>query len=381
MKIINGGITTPKGFKASGIYCGIKKSGKPDLSLIVSDIPCPAAAVFTKNSVKAAPLIVSQENLKNSTAQAVITNSGNANCFTGEMGLRYAKQTTLALANALGIKKDDIIVSSTGIIGKILPIKKVTEGIPALISKLSSSKASGRLAAEAIMTTDTFVKEIAVTVEITGKIITIGGCAKGSGMIEPNMATMLGFLTTDAAIDKKLLKEALKQAVDHSFNSITVDGCMSTNDMTAIMANGMAGNTLINTKDKNYDLFCQALTLCCMDLAKKIVKDGEGAKKLIEVYVDGAPSEKTARQAAKAIANSNLVKTAAYGKNANWGRIAAAVGSLGLNITEKNLNIKTKTPSPKNVIIQVDLGLGKSSAFVLTCDLTEDYIKINGAYN
>ena len=231
------------------------------------------------------------------------------------------------------------------------------------------------------MTTDTFVKEIAVTVEITGKIITIGGCAKGSGMIEPNMATMLGFLTTDAAIDKKLLKEALKQAVDHSFNSITVDGCMSTNDMTAIMANGMAGNTLINTKDKNYDLFCQALTLCCMDLAKKIVKDGEGAKKLIEVYVDGAPSEKTARQAAKAIANSNLVKTAAYGKNANWGRIAAAVGSLGLNITEKNLNIKTKTPSPKNVIIQVDLGLGKSSAFVLTCDLTEDYIKINGAYN
>lgn len=381
MKIINGGITQPKGFQANGIACGIKKSGKPDLSLIFSDVPCTAAAVYTKNSVKAAPLIVTKKHLMNGSAQAIIANSGNANCFTGQNGLLNAMAMANETAKQLKIKPTDVLVASTGIIGKPLPIAKIKTGLPTLIKGLEHTAAKGTDAAKAIMTTDLIVKQIAVQFKIGKKDVTIAGCAKGSGMIEPNMATMFCFLTTDAAIDKRLLKKALMFATDLSFNCITVDGCMSTNDMVSIMANGLAENELIQTEESAFKDFCAALTYVCLDLAKKIVKDGEGAKKMLQITVDGAKTEKVARLAAKAIANSNLVKTAAYGKNANWGRIAAAVGSLGLNITENDLVIKTKELASKDIFIHVKIGKGHHAATILTCDLTEDYIKINGAYN
>jgi glutamate N-acetyltransferase/amino-acid N-acetyltransferase len=381
MKIINGGITQPKGFQANGIACGIKKSGKPDLSLIFSNVPCVAAAVYTKNSVKAAPLIVTKKHLMNGTAQAIIANSGNANCFTGQNGLLTAMAMANETAKQLKIKSTDVLVASTGIIGKPLPIAKIKTGLPELINGLEHTTAKGTDAAKAIMTTDLMVKQIAVQFKIGKKDVTIAGCAKGSGMIEPNMATMFCFLTTDAAIEKRLLKKALIFSTDLSFNCITVDGCMSTNDMVSIMANGLAENELIKTEGSAFKDFCAALTYVCLDLAKKIVKDGEGAKKLLQITVDGAKTEKVARMAAKAIANSNLVKTAAYGKNANWGRIAAAVGSLGINITENDLVIKSKELVSKDIFIHVNIGKGHHSATILTCDLTEDYIKINGAYN
>lgn len=381
MKIIKGGITQPIGFKANGIACGIKRSGREDLSLIASDAPCVAAGVYTTNSVIAAPLVVSKKHLANGRAQAIITNSGNANCFTKLAGLAHAKTTALITGKHLKIKPTDVIVSSTGIIGKQLPMVKIKQGIPVLIAGLGPSLAKGTKAARAIMTTDTTIKQVAVKIKLGTKITTIAGCAKGSGMIEPNMATMLAYITTDAAIEKKLLKKALKFAVDLSFNCITVDGCMSTNDMVIILANGLAGNTLIKSEGQHFKDFCAALTYICLNLSKKIVRDGEGAKKLIQIRVNGAKTEKIAQQAAKAVANSNLVKTAAYGKNANWGRIAAAIGSLGLNITESTLKIKTQKRSAEEILINVDLGQGKESASVLTCDLTEEYIRINGDYN
>ena len=381
MKTLRGGVTQPKGFQANGIACGIKKSGRPDLSLIVSDVPCTAAAVYTKNSVKAAPLIVTKKHLANGCARAVITNSGNANCFTGPQGIAHAQETAQVIAHQLKIKTRETAVSSTGIIGKPLPLTKIKKAVPVLVSGLGTSAAKGTVAATAIMTTDTFVKETAVSLKIGGKTVTIGGCAKGSGMIEPNMATMLAYVTTDAAIDKRMLKQALADAVDRSFHCITVDGCMSTNYMTIVLATGLAGNRRITVKGQAFDVFCQALTAVCFDLAKKIMRDGEGAKKLLQVSISGAPTAATARRVAKVVVNSNLVKTAAYGKNANWGRVAAAVGSLGLNITEDRLTIQTRMIGGRDVMIHADLGLGQAEATVLTCDLTEDYIKINGAYN
>lgn len=381
MKIIDGGITQPKGFKANGISCGIKRSGKSDLSLIVSDVPCAAAALYTKNSVKAAPLLVTHKHLKNGRAQAIITNSGNANCFTGHQGIIDAEIMAKTTAHYLNIKPTEVIVASTGIIGKPLPISKIQHGIPSVCAGLGASRKKSQAAAQAIMTTDLMMKECAVKIPIGGKTVSIAGCAKGSGMIEPNMATMFCFLTTDVAIDKKLLKKALLVATDLSFNCITVDGCMSTNDMVAILANGQAGNSVIKTAGSDFKKFCEALTFVCKDLAKKIVQDGEGAKKLFHIHVSGAKTDTIARTVAKAIANSNLVKTAAYGKDANWGRIAAAAGSLGLNITERNLKIKTAKRGAKTILIEVDLGMGQAEATVLTCDLTEEYIKINGDYN
>ena len=381
MKIIKGGITQPKGFKAAGIWCGIKKTGKPDLSLIVSDVPCVAAGVFTKNSIKAAPLLVTKRHLANGTAQAVVTNSGNANCFTGKTGLTCAKTMAAETARHLGIKSDDVLVSSTGIIGRPFPIQKVNAGLHGLVAQLKASRTAGTRAARAIMTTDKSVKEIAAQFKIGSKTVTIGGCAKGSGMIEPNMATMLGFLSTDISISRPLLKKALGQAVDDSFNMITVDGCMSTNDMVVIMANGQAENSCIKTEGRSFYEFCKALTFVCQDLAKKIVLDGEGAIKILQIHVSGAPTVTAARKAAKAIANSNLVKTAAYGKNANWGRIAAAVGSLGYHVSERTLQIKTRQLARNSILIQAGLGIGTKQAKALTCDLTEEYVKINSRYN
>ena len=379
MKIVSSGVTKPKGFKANGLSCGIKKSGKLDLALIYSDVIATTAGVFTKNSIKAAPLLVTKQHLKNNHAQAIITNSGNANCFTGNFGLIYAKKTTELIAKLLKINISDCLVASTGIIGKVLPYKKIEAAAEDLVNGLSIK--NNQLAAKAIMTTDTTIKEIAVETLIQGQKITIGACAKGSGMIAPDMATMLTFITTDVSITPQILKLALRKATQETFNCITVDGCMSTNDMVIVMANGLARNKTIFQVGEDFDKFYEALYFICLDLAKKIVLDGEGASKFIEINVSGAKSQKEAKRISLAIANSNLVKTAAYGSNPNWGRVAAAVGSLGLNITEKDLKIHFSSFAKKNIQINVDLNRGNQKACVSTSDLSLEYVRINGAYN
>jgi len=379
MKTIKGGITTAQGFLANGLWCGIKKSGKPDLSLITCKIPATSVGVFTKNSIIAAPLVVTKKKIKNNKAQAIITNSGNANCFTGKFGLVYAEKTSELIAKLLNILKNDVLVSSTGIIGKPLPFKKIKKAAPALVNKLSRKNA--KISAKAILTTDTFEKEIAVELMVGKKKVKIGAMAKGSGMIAPNMATMLCYIATDISISAPLLKLALKDACATSFNSITVDNCMSTNDMVIAMANGLAKNSKIVKKSSDYKKFCEALQFACLDLAKKIVIDGEGATKFITVSVSSAKNNAQAKKVAFAIANSNLVKTAAYGSNPNWGRVAAAVGSLGLNITDKQLKIKFSSFEKKNISIHVDLNIGSSSWTVYTSDLSTGYVKINGKYN
>lgn len=377
--VVGGGVTSPKGFLAHGMSAGIKKSGKPDLSLIYSPEPCVAAGVYTKNSIKAAPLIVTKEHLRNAKAQAIITNSGNANCFTGDFGILYARKTAERVAKLLKIKPDHVAVSSTGIIGKPLPFDKISAACPSLVAGLSAD--GGTRAAQGILTTDTFAKEIAVKISFGGKMVTIGACAKGSGMIAPDMATMLAYVTTDAAIAPAMLKAALKAANETSFNCITVDGCMSTNDMVIVLANGLAGNPVIKAKGADFQKFQAALEFVCCDLAKKIVLDGEGATKFIEVVVNGAKNESQAKKVAMAIANSSLVKTAAFGCNPNWGRVAAAVGAVGLPVTEKDLKIKFSSFAEKEINITVTLLLGKASAKIYTCDFSLDYVKINGRYN
>ncbi len=379
MKIVPGGVTTALGFTAAGIAAGIKRSGKPDLALIACEIPAVSACVITKNSIKAAPIVVCQKKMRRQRAQAILVNSGNANCFTGQFGLLYAQKSTELIGRLLAIADEDVLVASTGIIGKPLPYNKIERAAPGLVQKLS--RKGGHLAARAILTTDKWTKEIAVTTTIGGKKITVGGCAKGSGMIQPNMATMLAFITTDAAINPKLLDAALRRAVDASFNCITVDGCMSTNDMVSVMASGFAGNHPITAPGKDFDKFCEALDLVCLDLAKKIVLDAEGGTKFITVTVKGGRSFAQAKAAAMAVANSMLVKCAAFGSDANWGRVAAAVGSLGLNVTEKNLKIDFSSFKKKDIDIIVDLNSGKETAKVYTSDLSFEYVRINGRYN
>ncbi len=380
MKIIkSGGVTTSRGFTASGMACGIKKSGKLDLALIYSQKPTTCAAVYTKNSIKAAPLLVTQEHLRNNIAQAILINSGNANCFTGNFGLLYARQSTELIARLLKINKDDVLVTSTGIIGKPLPYNKIKAGAPFLVKNLT--KKGGHKAAKAILTTDLATKEIAVQITLSGKKVFLGATAKGSGMIAPNMATMLAFVTTDAAISTGMLKKALKIAIDQSFNNITIDGCMSTNDMVTVMANGLARNKMITHNDADFKIFSQALNFICLDLAKKIVWDAEGITKFIEITVSGAKDVAQAKKVGFAIANSVLVKTAAFGSNPNWGRVAAAVGSLGLSVTEKQLKISFSSFANKHIRIFVNLNLGKHQATVYTSDLSLEYVKINGRYN
>ena len=378
MKVLKGGVTSPKGFKANGFWAGVKKSGKPDLGLIYSTVPCNAAAVFTRNSVKAAPILVCQKNIKGGRAQALIANSGNANCFTGEYGLMYAVKMTELVASQFDIKPELVLVMSTGMIGRPFPYEKFSEAVPKLVKGLGSSK--GGSFAKAIMTTDLKDKQIAVCLEIGGRVVTVGGCAKGSGMIEPNMATMLACVTTDAAVSPAMLKAALLDAVDVSFNSITVDGCMSTNDMLSVMANGLAGNTMITSKNADYGLFGEALKVVCIKLAKDIVSDGEGAERFFEITVSGAESPKQAKEVAMKVANSSLVKTADFIDNPNWGRVAAAIGACGTKASEDTIKIDFAVKR-NNVLIKADIGLGQASATVYTCDLTHGYIDINGRYN
>lgn len=323
-----GGVTAPAGFQAAGIYCGIRKV-KKDIAMIKSDVPATAAGVFTLNKTQAAPVLVDKIQLKNSAVcSAVVVNSGNANACTGERGMNDAWEMVRATAKALHVPESEVLVSSTGVIGQYMPMDKIIPAITELSGKLSTSGNAD--AAEAIMTTDTFPKEAAVKFTLGKHVVTVGGVAKGSGMIAPNMATMLAFVTTDIALSPKLLSKALRLANNRSFNRISVDGDMSTNDMVLVLANGMAKNGKIADNSEEFQLFVAALEYVLIKLAKMIAKDGEGATKLIEIQVKGARTEEEAAQAARAVANSNLVKTAIHGADANWGRILAAVGYSGI---------------------------------------------------
>ena len=397
MKELSGGITAVTGFLASGIYAGIKKVEKKDLALIFSEKPCAAAGLFTKNEVKGAPVIISQRNSKKGVGQAIVANSGNSNACTGKQGIKDAEETAVLTAKALNIKPNLVCVASTGVIGEPLPMEKIRNCIADAALKLS--KEGGRDAAEAIMTTDTFLKEKAVQIDIGGKTVTIGGIAKGSGMIYPNMATMLSFIATDAKIASRDLKSALKAAVDKSFNMTTVDGDTSTSDMVICLANGMSGVSI--TKGKGLKAFQEALTYICTELAKMIVKDGEGATKFVEIKVKGAKTFNDAKKIGMAIANSNLVKTALFASDANWGRIMAAIGYSGVKVNTDKIdlffnNIKmvgngiglgidaereaTEVLKQKEFAITVDMRLGKAEAAVWTCDFSYDYVRINAAY-
>jgi glutamate N-acetyltransferase/amino-acid N-acetyltransferase len=394
-----GGITAPKGFRAAGVHCGVKKS-KKDLCLVVSDFPAAGAVVLTTNKVQAAPVLVTREQMERSRAfRAIVVNSGNANACTGERGMSDAWAMVEATASALGIGRTEVLVSSTGVIGQFLPIAAITGGIEAAPAYLSRD--GGQAAAEAIMTTDTFVKEYALEFECSGARVTMGGMAKGSGMIAPNMATMLAFVTTDAAVAPDVLRTALSRAADRSFNRISVDGDTSTNDMVAVLANGASGARLLTAAaGEDYEVFYGALERVLIALSKMIVRDGEGATKFIEITVTGAADEKCAVQAARAIANSNLVKTAIHGEDANWGRIIAAVGYSGIDfdpaqveisfgavpILRQNYVIDFSEEDAKNVLskkeitITVNQNQGGGSASFWTCDLSKEYVAINANY-
>lgn len=398
MKFIKGGVCAPKGFLAGGIACGIKKTAKTDLALIVSKQPAIAAGVVTTNKVKAAPILLSQRHLENQTVRAIVANSGNANACVGPQGDRDAEAMVEAAAKYLGIAKEEVLVASTGVIGVRLPVEKIETTLSNTTEFLSET--GSLAAAEAIMTTDTFSKEVAVEFEINGIPVRIGGIAKGSGMIHPNMATMLGFITTDADIDSKMLQQAVSRAGEISFNRVTVDGDMSTNDCLFILANGQAGNSIINGFGPKYDLFSKALETVCVELAKMLAKDGEGATKFVEIIVAGGRSEAEAVQVGKSIATSSLVKTAIFGEDANWGRILAAAGYSGVDIEPEKVNIflgdllvcqngtglvfdevqAKGILQQKDLLIKVDLGQGNSEATVWTCDFSYDYVKINGSY-
>ena len=369
----------PAGFKASGVACGLKKSGNPDLALLYSEIPALAGAKFTANSIIAAPLIVSKRHLKSAKKiRAVLVNSGNANCFTGKAGIKDAEAACGYIARALKIAKNTVLVSSTGIIGKKLDVAKIKQGIPGLVCGLSVSGIDK--AKKAIMTTDTFAKEVSISLKIGAQLVHLCGIAKGAGMIAPDMATMLCFIMTDARITKQALDQALSVAVDKSFNCISVDGCMSTNDTVLVLANGAAENKIISG-GKSLQDFSGALDLVCLDLAKLVVRDAEGATKFIRIDVCQAKNYQEARKVALNIANSALFKTAVFGENPNFGRIAAAVGASGFKIKEDQLKIKLGSLKQKQVKLTVGLSRGKSSATVYTSDLTPEYIKINAQYN
>ncbi|HEY6951277.1 MAG TPA: bifunctional glutamate N-acetyltransferase/amino-acid acetyltransferase ArgJ [Bacteroidota bacterium] len=394
----SGGVTAPIGYLAGGLYAGIRKA-KKDLALVVSQKPATVAGVFTLNKTQAACIVVDKLQLQRSkTCSAVIVNSGNANACTGERGLNDAWTMVEETATALGLPKDQVLVSSTGVIGQYLPMDVVVSGITQLSKQLSAN--GNRDAAESIMTTDTYSKETAVKFTLGSSVVTIGGMAKGSGMIAPNMATMLAFVTTDAVIGQPLLTKALRHANSRSFNRITVDGDMSTNDMALVLANGAAGNAPIKDHTEEYQIFVAALEYVMIKLAKMIARDGEGATKLVEVLVTGAVSEDQAAQAAKAVANSNLVKTAIHGADANWGRILAAVGYSGIDFNPdlvevafddvpvllRNYEIvldeeKAKLALSKDsVLLTINLNQGNASARVWTCDLTKQYVHINASY-
>lgn len=398
-----GGVTAPKGFRANGIHCGIRKNkDKKDLMLIVSDVLCDAAAVYTQNLVCGAPVTVTRENLKNGKARAVICNSGIANTCNAD-GVEKAEAMCALTEQYTGIPANDVVVASTGVIGQPIDLEPIQSGMQTLVDGLNENGSSA--AAQAIMTTDTVKKEIAVSVELSGgKTCTLGAIAKGSGMIHPNMATMLSFITTDANISAEMLQKALRWCVTRSYNMLSVDGDTSTNDTVAILANGLCGNTRIETENEDYAVFCRALFKICNHVVRMLAKDGEGATKLVVCEVVGAADEETARICAKSVIRSPLVKTAMFGSDANWGRVLCALGYAGAAIDVSKIDVsfcsrKGTVPVCKNgagiefseekakevlledeIEILVDLNSGDAEATAYGCDLTYDYVKINGDY-
>ena len=398
LEMVTGGVTTPKGFRAAGVSAGIKaRTGALDLALIVSDTPATAAAVFTTNRAQAAPILVSRDHLARSggVARAVVVNSGCANACTGDQGLRAALEMAAATAALVGCPVEQVLVASTGVIGVALKIDRIAEGLPRAFHALGVDQ--GAAAAQAIMTTDPFPKEAAARCTIGGRDVLVGGMAKGSGMIEPMMATMLGFVTTDAAVPQPLLGRALREVVNDTFNAITVDGECSTNDCVVLLANGASGATV---DEGTYDAFADALRTVCLRLALGIVRGGEGATKLVTVSVTGAASQAEARQAAKAIANSPLVKTAIHGGDPNWGRLIAVAGRAGVafDLSKAMVTIgpillfkdgrpyddaapeAAKYLKNEDIAVSVDLGAGRASSTVWTCDLSAEYVRINAEY-
>lgn len=402
-KFIEGGVTSPMGFTAQGVCASVKPSNttKRDLALIYCDTLCNSAAVFTKNLVKSDTITVTKEHLENGKAQAVIVNSGNANTCNSD-GYEKAQAMCRLASEALGVKEEDVIVASTGVIGQTLPIEPIEKGVEMMKGKLS--KEGGTNAAEAIMTTDTVKKEMALELTLDGKKVTIGGIAKGSGMIHINMGTMLSFVTTDAAVSSEMLKEALLEAVEDSFNMVSVDGDTSTNDTLAILASGKAGNKEITEKNQDYKTFAAGLTAAFKVLAKKLASDGEGATKLLVCSVSGAKTKKDAKGVAKSVICSSLLKAAMFGADANWGRVLCAIGYSGMDVDIKKVDVSFKSDKgvidvckngaglefceekakeillEKEIEIVVSLKDGNAEAEAYGCDLTYDYVKINGDY-
>ena len=392
--IPEGTVTSPEGFQAGATCAGIKEEAKLDLGILFSEAPCVATALFTTNKVKAAPVVLCQQRVQKGRAIAVVVNSGCANAVTGEQGLRNAVEMAGLAAEKIGVSPEDVLVASTGVIGQQLPMKLIRAGIGQIVL----SPEGGHSLAKAMMTTDTVPKEIAT--RVTDSEFTIGGVTKGSGMIHPELGTMLCFLTTDAAVELDFLKLALRRAVAISFNMISIDGDTSTNDTVLIMANGLAGNKPISQDSRQASVFQQTLDQACIYLAKSMARDGEGAGKLIEVIVSGAPSVAEARSAARTIVSSSLVKTAVYGNDPNWGRIMAAVGRSGVEVVESKVDLyigdicvlKRGRPLPfdersvveglkgDEVFINLDLNLGTASATAWGCDLSEEYVTINSQY-
>ena len=402
MKKTDGGVCAAKGFKANAVHCGIRKNKeKKDLSLIVSDVKCSAASVYTLNLVKGAPIYVTKNNIKDGYARAIICNSGNANTCN-DNGIEIAEQMCGLVEKYSDINKNDIIVASTGVIGQKLSIVPIANGMEELVSGLGYNKSA--LATEGIMTTDTVLKEIAYSFNIDGKECKVGGIAKGSGMIHPNMATMLVFITTDINITPKMLQKALSCDVEDTFNMVSVDGDTSTNDMVSILANGLAGNKIIDSENENYKIFQQALYNVTSYLCKMIAKDGEGATKLLECSAIGGKDKETAKKVAKSVITSSLLKAAMFGSDANWGRVLCAIGYSGADVDIQKIDVSFKSKNglidvcqngsgidfsesvAKNVLsadeieIIVKLNQGNSNAVAWGCDLTYDYVKINGDY-
>lgn len=397
-------ITHVRGFTCWGAHMGIK-SKRRDIALIYSKVPASAAAVFTRNIVAAEPIKLSRQHIKDGMAQAFIINSGNANACTGKEGWKGAVAMAETTARELKIPKEAVLVASTGLIGEPFPTEKVVKGIKECVKKLSDRVIAGSLTANAILTTDTFAKEGFTSFSVDGKEINMAGIAKGSGMIHPDMGTMLGFIVCDIAISPELLDEALRTAVDKSFNMITVDGDTSTNDMVSIMCNGEAGNEKITKKDANYDLFVANLEQLCTHLAKLIISDGEGSTKLIEYHTEGAKTEKEARQVVRTVSNSNLVKTAIFGSDPNWGRIIAAAGRSGVEFDPENVDLYIgadinkmeqvvkegqpiegvrkklkKVMNESTIIIMIDLNQGEAKATGWGSDFSYEYVRINAEY-
>ena len=404
MKVIEGGVTAPKGFQAAGIFAGIKKD-KKDMAMVYSEVPCVVAGTFTTNVVKAAPVKWDQHVVYEvGKASAIVANSGIANACTGEEGYGYCRETAAKTAELLHVSEDQILVASTGVIGRQLPMDKIKGGVEKMIPLLSDTKAAGTLAAESIMTTDTIKKETAIEFTLGGKTVTIGAMSKGSGMIHPNMCTMLAFIMTDVAISRELLQKALSSVVKDTYNMISVDGDTSTNDTCVVLANGLAGNPAITGPGEDYDIFFAALRHVCEYEAKMIASDGEGAGRLITCTVMGAETEEQAEQMAKAVVRSPLVKCAVFGTDANWGRVLCAIGYSGAQFDPKDVEVKflsragellvcaggqgvafdealaKQVLSEDEVVIQVTLTSGSATCSCWGCDLTYDYVKINGDY-